>query len=138
MVDRDVFLSRLSRLEELIGHLERLREGGREHYFGSVTNRASAERWLQLAGECALDLANHAISDAHLRVPLTYRESFDVLAEGGLIPADLASDMKGWAGLRNVLVHMYLTIDHEILWTIITDELPTIRRFSQAMARLIT
>jgi uncharacterized protein YutE (UPF0331/DUF86 family) len=137
VVDKDVFVARLNRLDELLRHLDRLHDVGHDEYFRSVTNQASAERWLQLAAECSLGLASHAISDRALRVPASYRDSFDVLREAGLIDSDLALAMKGWAGLRNVLVHIYLTIDHEILWQVIEKELPVIRRFADSMARLL-
>jgi uncharacterized protein YutE (UPF0331/DUF86 family) len=137
MVDEEVFVARLSRLEQLLKSLEVLRGEGRDDYFGSETRKASAERWLQLAGECAIDLANHAIAHRGLRPPVTYRDSFAILAESGVIDEDLASDMKEWAGLRNILVHLYLTIDHEVLWNVVDRELDTMRRYIRAMEALL-
>lgn len=109
----------------------------REAFLEDRRLQASSERWLQLAGECSIDLANHVIADRGFRRPSTYREAFDVLRDEGVLPAELASKMKGWAGMRNVLVHLYLDVDHEILWNAIENELDDLREFLSEMSGLL-
>ncbi|MGH7337257.1 MAG: DUF86 domain-containing protein, partial [Myxococcota bacterium] len=41
--------------------------------------QAQAERWLQLAAECAIDLAHHLIADRGWKTPASYREAFEIL-----------------------------------------------------------
>ena len=56
MVDRDVFDRRLAKLEALLRDLARVE---RERFLVDRSLQAQAERWLQLAAECTLDLAHH-------------------------------------------------------------------------------
>jgi uncharacterized protein YutE (UPF0331/DUF86 family) len=134
LVDREVFDRRLARLEELLRDLRRLSRSGREPYLGDRGLQAQAERWLQLAAECVLDLANHLISERGWRTPETYRDSIRVLAEEGVLPGDLAPRLEAWAGLRNILVHLYLEVDHETLWRVLTEDLGDLEAFAAAVA----
>jgi uncharacterized protein YutE (UPF0331/DUF86 family) len=82
-----------------------------------------AERYLHLALEACLDLTNHWIADQQLGAPDTNRDSFTVLERSGELDADLAERMRGWASLRNILVHEYLAIDHALVYRAIREEL---------------
>lgn len=69
--------------------------------------------------------------------PETYRDAFAILSRHGVLDATLAQRLQAWAGLRNVLVHAYLAIDHGIAWDAITRDLPELRSFAAvAAARL--
>ena len=63
MVDRDVFDRRLAKLETLLRDLRSLSKVERAAFLSDRALQAQAERWLQLAAECALDLAHHLIAD---------------------------------------------------------------------------
>ena len=114
MVDREVFERRLAKLEELLRDLRTLAVVDREAFLRDRGLRAQAERWLQLAAECTLDLAHHLIADRGWKTPSTYREAFEILRAEGVIDAALAEQMQAWAGLRNVLTHLYLEVDINI------------------------
>jgi uncharacterized protein YutE (UPF0331/DUF86 family) len=133
LVDRDVFDRRLGRLEELLRHLRVLAAIERDVFLADVGLRAQAERWVHLAVECCLDLTHHLISSRGWRTPSTYRESFEVLAAEGTIDPDLARRMTGWAGLRNILVHLYLDVDHARLYEILSTDLPELERFARCL-----
>jgi uncharacterized protein YutE (UPF0331/DUF86 family) len=137
LVDREVFDRRIARLEELLRNLRGLAEAGRERFLKEVGLQAEAERWLHLAAECSLDLAHHLIADRGWKTPSTYREAFEVLEQQGVIPPELTRQMEGWAGLRNILVHMYLDVDHERLWEFLTEELDQLEDYARALVKAI-
>lgn len=96
-----------------------------------------AERYLHLAVEAALDIANHIIADRGFEAPETYRDAFSILARHQVIPNDLARRLQGWAGFRNVLVHAYLDIDHGLAWDAISHDLPDLRDLATIAANLL-
>lgn len=51
-----------------------------------------------------------------------------------MLPPDLAKKMEGWAGLRNVLVHMYLDVDHATIHEILRNDLDELEAFARAVA----
>jgi uncharacterized protein YutE (UPF0331/DUF86 family) len=89
-----------------------------------------AERYLHLAVEAVLDLANHWIADRGLPTPDANRDTFTVLEKAGELQPDLAERLRGWAGFRNVLVHEYLQIDHAIAYRAIREELDDLESFA--------
>jgi uncharacterized protein YutE (UPF0331/DUF86 family) len=137
LVDREVFDRRLARLEELLRELRSVARIGWDAYRADSRLQASTERWLQLAAECALDLAHHLISDRGWKTPATYREAFQILHAEGVLEAGMARDMENWAGLRNVLVHLYLDVDHERLHEILRDDLDQLEAFAAALSRAV-
>jgi hypothetical protein len=70
--------------------LRRLASLARQEYLQSRERQAQAERWLQLAAECCLDLAHHLIAERGWATPSTYREAFQTLRSEGVLDADLA------------------------------------------------
>jgi uncharacterized protein YutE (UPF0331/DUF86 family) len=137
LVDREVFDRRLSRLEDLLRELARLAAVDRPRFVADRGLQAQAERWTHLAVECCLDLANHLVADRGLGTPESYRAAFEALARAGIIDGALAGQLAGWAGLRNVLVHLYLEVDHERLHHILGAELEQLARFAGAMQRVL-
>jgi uncharacterized protein YutE (UPF0331/DUF86 family) len=58
-----------------------------------------------------------------------------VLARQGLLDADLASRLGRAAGLRNVLVHDYVSVDPERLVAIVRSGLGDLKAFGALAAR---
>jgi uncharacterized protein YutE (UPF0331/DUF86 family) len=135
LVDREVFDRRLGKLEELLRDLRGLARVERAAFLSDRGLQAQAERWLQLAAECALDLAHHLIAERGWKTPTTYREAFEVLRAERVLDARLAERMQGWAGLRNVLTHLYLEVDHARLHEVLRGELDDLERYAAALSR---
>jgi uncharacterized protein YutE (UPF0331/DUF86 family) len=45
--------------------------------------------------------------------------------------------MERWAGLRNVLAHLYLDVDHGRLHQILTSELGSLEEYAAALSRTV-
>ena len=129
MVDTEIFSRRLDALESYLGRLRSLGSAAEADYLAEPVIHDLAARYLHLAIEAAIDLANHWIADQGLRTPDSNRDSFTVLEEAGEIEATVAERMRGWAGFRNVLVHDYIGIDHRIAYAAIRDELDDLAAF---------
>lgn len=130
MVDQEIFSKRLDALDGYLSRLRALRAVGRDEFTSVPSIHDLAERYLHLMMECVLDLANHAIATRSLRTPGSYRDAFVVLAEAGELDLALAGRLGSWAGYRNVLVHEYLEIDHQVAWDAIQDDLADIDAFA--------
>lgn len=56
MVDRDAFAARIQKLETALSDLRGLASNTKGDYRASHELKTLAERWLQLAAECCIDL----------------------------------------------------------------------------------
>jgi len=74
---------------------------------------------LQRACQAAIDMAMHIIASEHLGVPSSSAEAFDLLANAGRIDGELAKQLRGMVGFRNIAVHEYQKLDLAILQAVI-------------------
>jgi uncharacterized protein YutE (UPF0331/DUF86 family) len=137
VVDRDVLSSRLSALEGYLAELRPFCQRSREEFVREPALHHLAERFLHLACECVLDIAQHLISDQGYRQPANYKDAIEVLREEGVLDAGLAERLKRWMGFRNLLVHIYLEIDHGKSYDAIREDLGDLQEFAAVMARLL-
>ncbi len=79
----------------------------------------SAERNFHIAIEAILDVGSFLISKKGWPVPSKYSEIGITLAENGVISQDEGRALSSLAGLRNILVHSYSEIDHEIIFSLL-------------------
>lgn len=131
MVDQEIFSRRLDALDSYLNRAAALGKVDETTFVADPALHDLAERYLHLATEAAIDLANHWISTVGLRTPETNRDTFSVLEEAGEVSSDLAAKLRGWAGFRNVLVHQYANIDHATSYRAIREHLGELRSFGQ-------
>ena len=92
--------------------------------------RAAAERHFQVAIQACLDIGSILLADAP-RPPTTYRAVFPALAQLGVLPEDFAERLAEMAAFWNVLVHLYLEVDPDLLYTYLQEGLDDLERYAQ-------
>lgn len=80
-----------------------------------------------------LDISRHIIADRGLRVPTTYGEAFEVLADASLLDSARRDTMVRLGNFRNLLVHEYARIDPAMLGGILRDHLKDLPAFKPAV-----
>lgn len=89
---------------------------------------------LQRACQAAIGIADRLVRLSGAMVPDQSAQSFDILADKGLIDRALAASMRQMAGFRNLIVHQYQDVDIDKLIDIIENRADDLRVFA---ARLI-
>lgn len=129
MVDKNLIMIKIDKIKEYLGYLQAVRKHSLAEFRNDPQIFGSAERFLHLAIECAIDIGNHIISDLHLQKPGSNREIFEILNENKLIGDDLRNSLCKMAQFRNILVHDYLKIDREIVFNILQHNLSDLEQF---------
>ena len=75
------------------------------------------------ACEAAIDLAMHRVAQGRFGIPQTSRDSFQLLAQNGILSHASATAMKHMVGFRNIAVHNYQNIQLPILQAIVEKHL---------------
>lgn len=88
---------------------------------------------MQVVVEMVINISEHIVSSLNLGMPEFARELFPLLAKEGIINDDLAKQLKDSVGLRNILVHMYLDVDLDVLANSATVGLDDLRAFAKAI-----
>lgn len=87
------------------------------------------------AVQLAVDMATHAAASLGLPPPTTMGESFERLAEGGRLGAELARRLRGAVGFRNIAVHAYDRIDWAVVHALATTRLADLEALARALLR---
>jgi len=123
MVDKELVSRKLSQLRAYVEELERAEDISWEKYQSDVRVRAFVERFIHLAIEEAIDVANHFVSFYQWREPTSFRDLFSILQEHGIVPQVHLQTFQNMASFRNMLVHRYESIDDELVFGIFKKRL---------------
>ena len=138
MVDTNVILKRIGRIRKCVATLETIRRThSKKQFLADEMVQAAAERNLQVAIQSVLDICNHVVADMKLEVPDEEKSAFQVLASHKVLPRRLATTFTGMTGMRNVLVHEYLEVDHDRLYATMSEDLQDFEKLIDAILKLI-
>ena len=88
---------------------------------------------LTRAVQLSVDIAAHLIASREIPPPDTMGQSFDALAQAGIIRDSLAVRLKKAVGFRNIAVHQYEAIDWRIVHAICQHQLVDFQDFAKAV-----
>lgn len=137
MIDPSVVRRRLRKLDELLQRLRELSQTSRSEYLEDPIKQAAAERLLQVALQVVLDLGAHVLSERGVLDWEEYREVPGRLQEEGVLPEELAERLSDAAGQRNILVHLYLDVDPELIHRTLREDLDAFSEFAREIERLL-
>jgi uncharacterized protein YutE (UPF0331/DUF86 family) len=126
----DDILASVARLEELQGL-------SLEAFLADQDAQDIASYRLLQAIEAALQVCYHVAAQRLRRVPGQYAECFAILAEAGLLDAELSRNLQHMARFRNLLVHVYWKVDYRTVHALLQDRLADLRAFVQAIGELL-
>ena len=107
--------------QECLEDLNELAKIAKQRPFNRIERRA-AERALQVLIEAGIGMEKYWLKSCRKNIPLDAYDSFSKLAEMGKLSTD---ELKQWCkiiGMRNALVHDYLTIDVELLQALLSEQ----------------
>lgn len=130
-------LERLKLLEENINELSKFKK---RTTLEDIQNDKSKE-WALRYGlvetiQILIDIACHLVSKYNLGNPSTYSECIELLEKYEYIDENLTVKILGMVGLRNILIHEYLTVDKSKLYDLLNN-VNDIRDFIQKIKDLI-
>ena len=92
---------------------------------------------LSRAVQLTVDMGAHLLSQQGGTSPATMGQTFDLLAQQGVLDQELASRLKKSVGFRNIAVHNYDRINWAIVHSIVKNHLGDFSEFARIMtARL--
>ena len=120
---------RLDELNERLTRLQPLREKPRAEFDQDPYLRDIVERNLEIAAQCCIDISHRIISLEKAQKPQDYYEAIIRMGELAVLPADFARKLAPITGFRNILVHEYLSVD----WDEVYSNLHQLHKLSQFM-----
>ena len=101
----------MDELSARLARLEPLKSKSKAEFDADPYLRDIAERNLEVAAQCVLDISHRLISLAGGQRPRDYYEAILHLGELRVLPPEFAAHLAPLAGFRNILVHEYLEVN---------------------------
>ena len=137
MVDKELLSRKISCLRSYTEALKSTEDIDWEKYKSDLRAKAFVERYLHLAIEEVIDIANHLISFFKWREPTGYRDLFQILKEHGIMSEKDLPTFQNMASFRNMLVHRYETIDEELVFGLFKKRLDDFELFIRMVVKWV-
>ncbi|MGQ4914956.1 MAG: type VII toxin-antitoxin system HepT family RNase toxin [Candidatus Asgardarchaeia archaeon] len=132
-IDKDRILGKLSELDTYLAELSEIIPHDFDEYKRSIAIRRACERLLQILIECVIDICNILVSNLKLGIPADEDDIFKKLVNANVISSELATVLKNMKGFRNILVHKYGTVNDELVFEFLKDNLEDFSTFKEAI-----
>ncbi len=138
MADRHLNRERLdtllSSLDEALGRLRQLqtRFVSFDQFVADVDSRELCVHHLRIALESVLDVCRHFLAVVGVSLAELDTTNLIVLAgDKGLLDPAFARRIRGMAGMRNAIVHVYWRLDYRAVYRAVTEELADFDEFAR-------
>lgn len=129
-IDKEKIIARIEDIKNAVLELQKFQPMSWEEFLSKKENFHLACYWLRIAIEAILTIGTHILS----RLPSNgtkkdYTQVILSLADYDVLPRDFAQKIKGMAGYRNRLVHLYWKVKPEEIFATLKSELPDFYEF---------
>jgi uncharacterized protein YutE (UPF0331/DUF86 family) len=133
MKEDEFVLNRISLVRKYLSILKRHEGVTSKNLAVDEDLRGTVERYLYLAIQSSIDLAEVLIAKNRFRKAQSMAENFEILAEESMIDKELAEELIKMVGFRNILSHGYHKIDYDIVSSVLASGMADIVCFLQAV-----
>lgn len=121
--------NKITSVRKYLKTLDRYKKYSEEEIINNIDLKGAVERYLYLACQATIDLAEAIISYKNFRRPSSLNESFYILQEENFINQDLAKNLVDMVGFRNVVAHDYEKINYDIVYDVLKNKLSDLEEF---------
>lgn len=137
MTSIGVLENRISLAKKYIKILSRYKKYSQKEIEDNIDIRGAVERYLFLAVQATIDVAEGAVAYKKLRKPTTMSEAFYILNEEDIISAKLVEKMISMTGFRNIITHGYDKVDYGVVFKIIQNDYKDMLNFLKKIEEAI-
>ncbi len=129
MIDKEVIRKKIQELNRYLKELEGLKNISKDDFSSSLSNQWMVLHGLQISIQVLIDVGNHILAAIGENQIEDYVDIIDKLGEKDIIPSEFARQIRGMAGLRNILIHEYAKIDLNRIYDILQNRLDDFHKF---------
>ena len=128
--DKEKIIERIGDIKNAVLELEKFQKMDLDEFLKDNDNYNLSAYHLRIAIEAVLTIGTHILS----RIPQNgkkkdYTQVILSLADYGVLPKDFSQKIKGMAGYRNRLVHLYWKVEPKELLTVIKENMGDLEEF---------
>ena len=131
MIDLQAVHALLQTLSDYTEDLRAYQQLGRDEVVADRNYQSMIRYAMQTAIQCVIDIANHLLTGSDLEQPSDSRSAILGLGRYDILPQDFVQELAGMSGLRNVIMHRYITVDDELIYQFLQRCVTDFEMFSQ-------
>lgn len=139
-LDRERVEGYLSKLDESVARLVELRRrfSSFEEFMEDLDTRELCVHYLRIALECVLDICRYFLATVGVSLSeIDTTNLIELAGEKGLLDPGFARRIKGMAGMRNAIVHVYLRLDYRAIYDVVSERLVDFDEFARQVKRYL-
>jgi uncharacterized protein YutE (UPF0331/DUF86 family) len=133
-MDRSVVEQKLESLRRCVQRIEAKCPADAAALIADIDLQDIVSLNLSRAVQISVDIGAHLIAGMEVPPPDTMGQTFDLLAQSGVLRNELAISLKKAVGFRNIAVHSYESINWEIVYSIVKYHLADFSEFAKVVA----
>ncbi|TSA49846.1 MAG: DUF86 domain-containing protein [Nitrosomonadales bacterium] len=133
-MDREVVEQKLESLRRCLRRIETKRPPDAATLIADIDLQDIISLNLSRAVQISVDIGAHLIAGMEVPPPDTMGQTFDLLAQEGVLNNELANSLKKAVGFRNIAVHNYENINWGIVHSLVKYHLADFSEFAKVVA----
>ena len=122
-MDKIIIASKINSILRCVNRIKTRLPASQNEFFSDLDAQDVIVLNLTRAVQLSVDIAMHFCASLECKMPQTMGQSFEILAEMGIINQEIAIKMKKSVGFRNIAVHSYDEIDLTLAFVIASEHI---------------
>ena len=131
MLDKERILAKVDELESYLKELSEVKPRTYGEYENSIQKKRSCERLLQISIECVIDVCALIGRGLSIGLPPDEDDLLDRLGKKKIFSRNIVRKLKQMKSFRNILVHRYGTIDDELVFKVLMEQVGDFEEFKR-------
>lgn len=123
MIDKEVIREKFQELNRYLKELKDFKSISWEEFSSSLGKQWMVYHGLQLSIQILIDVGNHILAGIGENQIEDYVDIIDKLGQRRIVSSEFAQQIRGMVGLRNILIHEYVSIDSNKIYEILQNRL---------------
>ena len=135
MVDEEIVVDKLRYINEYTNDLKQIRGMSKTEYVDDIIVQRAVERTFMNLIQSCIDLAQHVRASEGLSPSGTAKKEIESLGNAGILSHDVQEQMGEAVGFRNILAHRYGDVNHDVVYSVLHNDLHWFDKFQQEIAQ---
>ena len=135
MVDEEIIVDKLRYINQYTNDLKQMRGMSKAEYVDDIIVQRAVERTFMNLIQSCIDLAQHIRASEGLSPSGTAKNEIESLGNAGILSSDVQEQMEEAVGFRNILAHRYGDVNHDVVYTVLHNDLHWFDQFQQEIAQ---
>ncbi|WP_256546833.1 type VII toxin-antitoxin system HepT family RNase toxin [Halobellus inordinatus] len=135
MVDEEIIVDKLRYINQYTNDLKQMRGMSKAEYVDDIIVQRAVERTFMNLIQSCIDLAQHIRASEGLSPSGTAKNEIETLGNAGILSSDVQEQMEEAVGFRNILAHRYGDVNHDVVYTVLHNDLHWFDQFQQEIAQ---